>query len=144
MKPKAHKNFHRRRGTLIYYCFYFDFLNYFELRSKIVFFNFPEHSFRGDILRISPWTFNYFKEDFIKLCIFVYIFVLYFKPWSLPLQVVVDIRGRQIFEVEGAYKFSPPYAHNLLPRPPGSGGRGPRSLLLISPANSSAAAAIGD
>ena len=51
--------------------------NNFELRSKIVFFNFPEHSFRGDILRISPWTFNYLTEDFIYNSTFLYIYLFY-------------------------------------------------------------------
>ncbi len=61
----------------------FDFFNHFELRSKFDFlivlnfvqiclYNFPEHSFRGDILRISPWTFNYLTEYFIYNYIFLF------------------------------------------------------------------------
>ena len=41
------------------YFFQIFIFNYFELCPKVqilTFFNFPEHSFRGDILRISPWT----------------------------------------------------------------------------------------
>jgi hypothetical protein len=31
----------------------------------------------------------------------------YHKPWSVPLQVVVDLRPGQSFEAKGEIKFSP-------------------------------------
>ena len=38
-----------------------------ELRSKIVFFNFPEHSFRWNILRIFHWTFLILRDIYFLL-----------------------------------------------------------------------------
>ncbi len=51
------------------------------------------------VFQILKYIFYYY--------IFVYVFNFDIKPWSLPLQVVVDLRRGQIFEAEGEIKFSP-------------------------------------
>ncbi len=48
-----------------------------------------------------------FWNIYIYLLNFVYTFLLDVKLWSVPLQVVVDLRWGQIFEAVGEIKFSP-------------------------------------
>ncbi len=50
-----------------------------------------------------------FLKYFVNLLILKFCIYIQFglKPWSLPLQLVVDLRLGQIFEAEGEIRFSP-------------------------------------
>jgi hypothetical protein len=66
----------------------------------------PEHSFRGDILRISPWSFNYLNIDFFNylfpnIYFFDELFVIFCVYSFLGVNCGGDPRGPPAGPLEG-------------------------------------------